>query len=83
MFVLRYKAGGPSFWREYAYSEVVEVHNKIAVVNLPNTVKYLEVCTFDLLGEIKSMAELPAFLENIDKPKEPDIFVDEEDIWFE
>ena len=80
MYVLRYRAGGPSFWKEYAYKEVVEVHNKIAVVRDPNTVDYLKICTFDLLGEINSMAELPAFLENIDKPKEPDIFIDEEDI---
>ncbi len=80
MYVLRYRAGGPSFWQEYAYGEVVEVHNKIAVVRDPLTVEYLKVCTFDLLGEIHSMAELPAFMENIDKPKEPDIFIDEEDI---
>jgi len=80
MFVLRYKAGGPTYWKEYAYKEVVEVHNKIAVVNLKDTVTFLQVCLFQLLGEISSMSELPAFLENLDKPKEPDILVDEEDI---
>ncbi len=80
MYVMRYKAGGPTYWKEYAYKEVVEVHNKIAVVNQKDTVTYLQVCLFELIGEIPSKTDLPEFLANLDKPKDPDILVSEEDI---
>ena len=80
MYVMRYTAGGPAYWKEYAYRETVDVHNKIAVVNQKDTVTYLQVCLFKLLGEIARKEDLPEFLANLDKPKEPDILVNEEDI---
>lgn len=80
MFVLRYKAGGPKYWKEYAYKETVDVYDKIAVVNQKDTVTYLQVCLFELLGEIRRKEDLSEFLANLDKPKDPDILVSEDSV---
>jgi len=82
MFVMRYKAGGPSFWKEYAYKETVNVYNKITVVRDSLTVEYLTNCAFELLGEIGDESQLQDFLQKLEEPKKvkENIYVDAEKV---
>lgn len=66
MYVLRFNAGGPAFWTEFAYSENIEVRNRIALTEQDLSKQYLMMSGFVLLGTIEDASGLGDFLKEKD-----------------